>query len=78
MIKCDICHRETRGHIAPSETGEVVCLGCVAAIANQLEGGRPEGFCVCGALVSYETESYTMFIACPRCNETKPYEWGEE
>jgi hypothetical protein len=46
---CSICGRDPRGHLAPSDEGAIVCKGCVAELADRLEGRILLGMrCVCG------------------------------
>jgi hypothetical protein len=48
---CSICGRDPRGHLAPSADGAIVCRGCVADVANELEGKSYPKHCVCGGTI---------------------------
>jgi hypothetical protein len=59
---CTICGRDPREHVASEADEEVVCRGCVANIADQLEGGFRRPRCV-GGEGYYVTED-GMFCYC--------------
>jgi hypothetical protein len=65
---CSICGRDPKGHLAPAENGEIVCLGCTAQLTATLLGKGPTAHCVCGFLVYFETPEYVMHMYCPRCS----------
>lgn len=66
--RCSVCSRKHYGFLAEHGGEEVVCLGCVARIADELEGDTKFPRCVCGRLINDGTDmNGHTWLECHHC-----------
>lgn len=65
--RCSVCTRDPREYAAEHDGPEVICQGCVAGIADRLEG-RPRIRCVCGGVFrNKDRNRHSYALTCDRC-----------